>query len=258
MSIFQVDMLTGLNKVETAIALLKACEPPDGYYGAFSGGKDSCVIKHLTQQAGVKADWHYCVSPIDPKEIHDFIKQYHPDVQWDYHARGFFKKVLTNGLPTRRRRWCCRLIKEAGGNARVKILGMRHAESTTRKLYKCFETPKHKDSASVWVMPILHWSGGEVWEYIGIHNIKVCSLYAEGFERIGCVLCPFLSRKLTAMQLIRFPKLAKAWYLAAVRYFYKRIERGTPLPFSNPDEYWLWWISRDAKRRDKRQGEMIA
>ena len=93
--------------VERAIMRLQQFEPPEGYYGAFSGGKDSCVIKHLTAQAGVKADWHYCVSPIDPKEVQDFIKQYHPDVQWDYHARGFWKMVLEKGLPRRQGRWCC-------------------------------------------------------------------------------------------------------------------------------------------------------
>ena len=134
MSIFQADMLSGLNKIETAIALLRACEPPViGYYGAFSGGKDSCVIKHLTQQAGVKADWHYCVSPIDPKEVQDFIKQYHPDVQWDYHARGFWQTVVRKGLPRRQGRWCCEVIKEGGGEGRTVIVGNRRAEGGHRR-----------------------------------------------------------------------------------------------------------------------------
>jgi len=32
--------------------------------------------------------------------------------------------------------------------------------------------------------------------------------------------------------------------LAFERYYQKRIERGTPLSFINPEEYWQWWISR--------------
>ena len=45
--------------VGIAVDRLKAFEPAEGYYGAFSGGKDSCVIKELARLAGVKVDWHY-------------------------------------------------------------------------------------------------------------------------------------------------------------------------------------------------------
>ena len=38
------------SKVENSIRWLKSFEPPEGYFLAFSGGKDSCVLKAL-------ADW---------------------------------------------------------------------------------------------------------------------------------------------------------------------------------------------------------
>jgi len=117
MSLEQLELETGFNKVEIAIALLRAWEPLEGYYLAFSGGKDSVAIYDLAVKAGVKFDAHYCVSPIDPPQIHQFIRERYPDVQWDYHARGFWKMVDKNGLPTRISRWCCRVIKEAGGGA---------------------------------------------------------------------------------------------------------------------------------------------
>jgi len=249
MSIFQVDMLTGLNKVETAIALLRACEPPEGYYGAFSGGKDSCVIKHLAGQASVKVDWHYCVSPIDPKEVQDFIKQYHPDVQWDYHARGFWKIVSEyKGLPTRKGRWCCAVIKEAGGLNRTLIVGNRAEEGTNRKKQKCFQ--KHPKVEKIFVSPILTWTSGEVWEYIGVNNIKVCSLYSEGLRRLGCVLCPFARD--VEFEIKRFPKIARLWRLACDRIVERRLAKGKD-DFKTGEELWLWWLDRDAKRHDKQQ-----
>jgi len=52
----------GQSKVDKAIQLLKDLEPADGYYLAFSGGKDSCVIKELTIMAGVKFDSHYNIT----------------------------------------------------------------------------------------------------------------------------------------------------------------------------------------------------
>ena len=123
---------------QLAIELIQAYEPPDGYYLGFSGGKDSVVIHHLTERAKVKFDAHYNVSPIDPPQIRWFIKEWYPQIAWDYNAKGFFKKVLSQGLPMRPpvgHRWCCKLIKEAGGSGRVKLLGMRKAESNTRKAF---------------------------------------------------------------------------------------------------------------------------
>lgn len=237
------------DKVQVAIVFLKEYEPPEGYYGAFSGGKDSVVIKHLAKQAGVKVDWHYCVSPIDSPEIYKFIRQYHPDVQWDYYAKGFWKKVLSKGLPMRPpvgHRWCCKLIKEAGGRGRIKILGMRSEESNTRHIYTEFSEFKYENKTehTYWLLPILSWDEAEVWEYIELNKLPYCSLYDEGFARIGCVLCPYLSAKQTQKQIERFPKLARLWRLYSDKYFDIRIQRETPLPYATKDELWNWWISR--------------
>lgn len=77
--------LTGrcVDKVQTAIDRLKAFEPEDGYYLAFSGGKDSVCIKELAVMAGVKFDAHYSVTTVDPPELTRFILKHHPDVIWD-------------------------------------------------------------------------------------------------------------------------------------------------------------------------------
>ncbi|GAG76637.1 unnamed protein product, partial [marine sediment metagenome] len=103
--------------------------------------------------------------------VHNYIRWHHPDVQWDYHARGFWKEVVKRGLPTRRYRWCCAIIKEAGGKGRTVITGIRHAEGTGRKKRKCFE--QSKDKSKTFVNPIITWSDGEVWEYIALNNIYV-------------------------------------------------------------------------------------
>lgn len=53
-------------KVKIAIERIKAFEPEEGYYLAFSGGKDSVVCKALLDMAGVKYDAHYRVTSVDP------------------------------------------------------------------------------------------------------------------------------------------------------------------------------------------------
>ena len=73
----------GKNKVEVAIERLQSFEPKDGYYLAFSGGKDSQCIYHLAEQAGVKFDAHYRVTSVDPPELVQFIKRQYPNVALD-------------------------------------------------------------------------------------------------------------------------------------------------------------------------------
>ena len=123
MSIKQLNF-EGKDKVEVAIMRLQEFEPPEGYYLANSGGKDSIVTQDIAEVSKVKFDPHYNVSPIDPPEIHAFLKRYYPQVAWDIHARNFWKVFMTEGPPMRHMRWCCGLIKEAGGLGRIKVTGI--------------------------------------------------------------------------------------------------------------------------------------
>lgn len=68
--------LQGKTKVEVAIDRFKTFEPPEGYFLAFSGGKDSVVIKALADMAEVKYDAHYQITSVDPPELVRFVKSF--------------------------------------------------------------------------------------------------------------------------------------------------------------------------------------
>ena len=69
-----------VDKVAEAIHILREYEPDEGYYVAFSGGKDSLCVYWLTKIAGVKADYHYSFTTVDPPELIKFIRTF-DDVQ---------------------------------------------------------------------------------------------------------------------------------------------------------------------------------
>jgi phosphoadenosine phosphosulfate reductase len=246
-------MTTGLNKVDFAIKLLREWEPAEGYYLADSGGKDSCVVRDILIKSGCKFDAHYNVSPIDPPQIYSFLKEHHQDTQWDYHARGFWKMVQKHGLPLPNRRWCCKIIKESGGFGRMVVTGIRSDESNNRNKYNYIRSyVKSKIESKVMISPILQFSGYDVWQYIRENNIDYCSLYDEGFERLGCVLCPFLSKKNIERDEKYFPKIANLWKLACEHIVQQRknrnylSKRGKPLKykFKTGQEMYNWWTKR--------------
>lgn len=127
------------DKVELAIQRLKAFEPPEGYYVAFSGGKDSQCVYHLCKMAGVKFDAHYTLTSVDPPELVQFIKHNYPDVAIDVPHDKNGKRVSMWSLiekyrmpPTRNMRYCCANIKEINGRERIVVTGVRWAESANR------------------------------------------------------------------------------------------------------------------------------
>ena len=142
------------DKVEMAIDRLKAFEPKngEGYYLAFSGGKDSQCIYHLAEMAGVKFDAHYTLTTVDPPELVQFIRKYYPDVEFKiqhyndneprhYYKNGKPKPITMWSLiedhrypPTRVNRYCCQDLKEPGGKYRIVVTGVRWAESYNRKV----------------------------------------------------------------------------------------------------------------------------
>jgi phosphoadenosine phosphosulfate reductase len=72
------------DKVQIAIDRLRTFEPPEGYWLAFSGGKDSQVIYDLAQRAGVKFEAHFSVTTVDPPELIKFMRANYPPVIYDH------------------------------------------------------------------------------------------------------------------------------------------------------------------------------
>ncbi len=245
--------------VDAALETLRHYEPTDGaYWGCFSGGKDSVVIKALASMAGVRVEWHYNVTQIDPPELVYFIKREHLNVSFDRPKRNFFTAMVAKGFPTRVARWCCEEFKESRSpvGARL-ILGVRAAESPRRaKAWQVF-TPNRRKAGAM-VNPILHWHDDDVWRFIHDADLPYCRLYDEGFKRLGCIGCPMARARDRARDFARWPGYEKLWKRAFAKLWESRHGkqwRGWDA-FDTWQELFDWWQSDDPLPKDDCQGPL--
>lgn len=284
--IHQLD-LYGRDKVDKAIMRLQTYEPPEGYYLCFSGGKDSCVIKALADMAGVKYDAHYSVTSVDPPELVRFIKEAYPDVDFEYQRDKDGNRITMWNLipkkkmpPTRIARYCCAQLKETGGKGRLKVTGVRWAESARRKKSHSEVTVMDKKAQALiekelsgedflltpqggvalrldnrenarivemcykdhttTINPIIDWNDGEVWEFIREYNLPYCTLYDKGYKRLGCIGCPMSTHQ--AEELERYPKYKKLYLLAFEKMLEQMENKQLITSWKTPQDVMNWWV----------------
>jgi len=185
--------LDGKTKEELAVEFIQKHEPPEGYFLGFSGGKDSVVLKDLTIKSGVKFQAYYSAVGIDPPELVKFIKKHHPDVIFKRPKSSLYATIPTKGFPTKFARWCCDWLKKNPTKDVPlvhRLMGLRAEESVKRA------KRGNISKLGKWIIykPVFDWLTWEIWDHIERHELPYCSLYDEGFDRIGCVVCPFLCR----------------------------------------------------------------
>lgn len=141
-------------KIEYSIALLKKAEKlavrydsEDGFFLAFSGGKDSQALYHIAEMAGIKFKAHFSPTTVDPPQLIRFIRKQYPDVVFGKVKKNIYQVAVEKQiLPSMRIRWCCAEFKENAGAGKVTLIGIRHQESARRSKRKEVEVSGRKFS----------------------------------------------------------------------------------------------------------------
>lgn len=189
-------------KIDQAVKLLQVAAGDDVVEVSYSGGKDSDVILELARMSGIKYRAIYKNTTIDPPGtikhcLENGVEVINPKMT-------FLRLVEKKGLPTRRARFCCEVLKE------YKVLdkavhGIRRSKSTARsKRYTesepviCRIYGSKKNHVNV-ILPILSWNDKDVSEFIAERGIKCHPLYYDeqgnfhAERRLGCIGCPLKS-----------------------------------------------------------------
>ena len=198
---------------------------------AYSGGKDSDVILNIAQKSNIKfmanffntsnesAQTYLHVKSSLKNVPHSFINPKEGYYQW-LKRRNYF-------IPTALTRSCCKEYKEIPlvrfydkNEPLINITGVRKHESTKRSGYQevmdydfYINLFGHSNTPKQWVTlaPIVNWTDLDIWVYLMLYNIGFNVQYRYGFERCGCLICPYESDYTDLLVKYYYPKIWDRW-----------------------------------------------
>ena len=208
-----------------------------------SGGKDSCLsyelfknIKEKLLKEGVVLDYtiSFANTSNDTADTYKFIKDNNNIEQEKLKImnpkEGFYNMIKRKNyfVSTVLSRECCGVYKE--GQIRkqydinkkyIMILGVRKFESTKRSKYdwimddsfyiKLFGKKNTNPKLWVNIAPIINWKDEDVWIYLIKEKIKLNEQYKKGYNRCGCLICPFQSEYIDLLTENQYPIIWKRW-----------------------------------------------
>lgn len=143
-------MLYSIELLRKAEKIAMNYDKDDGFFLAFSGGKDSQALYHIAELGGVKFKAHMNLTSVDPPEVIRFVKKCYPDVELVKPKESIYNIAIRRKiLPTMRVRWCCAEFKESAGAGKVTLIGIRHEESSRRAKRNEVEISSRKFSGTL-------------------------------------------------------------------------------------------------------------
>ncbi|MEM4671730.1 MAG: phosphoadenosine phosphosulfate reductase family protein [Desulfurococcaceae archaeon] len=169
---------------------------------SYSGGKDSLVALDLAHRAYGDLDMVFNDTGLELPETLKNVKEVAEFYGYKLHIASagdiFWKAVEVFGPPGKDYRWCCKvaklvpiakLTKTLWPGGAFNIVGQRAYESLDRAksplIWRNRWIP-HMVSTS----PVQYWSQLACWLYVFKYKLPYNKLYEEGFNRLGCYLCP--------------------------------------------------------------------
>ena len=188
--------------------------------------------------------------------------------------------------PTRIARYCCAVLKESSSPHRIAAVGVREDESVSRRgrgefvtrgktkkdalnfsldhakeVYKeaheygeafdCTLITRMKKNDGIVVNPIYDFTELDIWKYAAINHIKLCDLYELGYERVGCIGCPFASPAKRKKEFEDYPAYKKMYIQAFERMLKDMEQKGLPHTWRNGQQVFDFWMDGESLKTPK-------
>ncbi len=224
---------------------------------SYSGGKDSLTSLYLTIETLGKATLLFNDTGLELPEtisnVNYVAEKYGLKTVIASAGNAFWNSVDIFGPPGKDYRWCCKIAKLVPlakiarvkwSNGALNIVGQRAFESIDRaKSPRVWRNKWIPNLLSI--SPIQEWSQLHVWLYIYKYKLPYNKLYDQGFERLGCFMCP--SSTLAEFKEVEktYPDLWNKW-ISVLESWRKRLDQ--PIEWIKYG-LWRWLTPARAKER---------
>ena len=271
MALIEYTLFGTINKVDQAVQRIRSFDPiksglmNEPYYVAYSGGKNSDVLRILFEMSGVKYDLVHNHTTADAPETVRYVRSI-PGIHINYPKESMWQLIPRKKMPmTRRVRYCCEVLKEHGGEGRMLATGVRWAESNSRRINRGGVEVQHRDRTRSLILnadndesrmmiencrvkgkyilnPIIDWTDADVWEFLKVEGCNSNPLYECGWKRIECIGCPMGGKK-REFEFGQYPKYKEMYMHAFDRMLNARAEAGLEnAGWSNAQDVFRWWM----------------
>lgn len=275
-------------KEKRAIEILKTFQPSEAYYGCYSGGKDSDTIYILGKLAGINVEWHHNLTTVDAPETVNYVRS-HKDIIIDKPERTMWQLIVDKKFPpTRLYRYCCEELKERGNVGKIKITGVRWAESIKRAEHqglvvlqggtKAAENKAAENKADyrvnkyggvilnddndeerrtvemcyrtrqTLVNPIIDWTDEDVWDFLAHYGCESNPLYKECGYKRIGCIGCPIAGNSRYKEFERYPKYKENYIKAFDRMLIARKESGLEVRQKSGEEVFRWWMGEDVNQ----------
>jgi len=188
-----VDKLNFKEKVDRALSLIEKAYKKygDSLVVANSLGKDSVAVWDLAKKVNPKIRGFIVTTRFKPEETKKFMveeKAKYPELEV-FQNDAEIENELYKTDPDK----CCDILKVEPIRRAIEemnvlcwVTGLRCTEGRTRTNFREIE---ELDKGLVKLNPILLWKEREVWQYLALNNVRVNTLYAQGYRSLGCSPC---------------------------------------------------------------------
>lgn len=191
------------------------------YLVGYSGGKDSQVALDLSLKKYQNVEVFFINTGLEFPETLETVQKtedfYDIEITRLYPQKSFEEYLKSFGgfWPSPRRRWCTLRLKERpimkfvrSQHENVRLIdGVRKYESWRRA--KREKVEMHHSGKWRIEHIVFNWREKKIFRYIEENGLPLNPVYALGFPRASCWLCPFAAKKTNDLVAKIYPKLAQ-------------------------------------------------